>query len=229
MIFPKAKLFFSNGNKILPVWFMFLAIGWITPWAMAEDQAALQENPPTSEEFLRGALRSLLEETFADFPKTTSGLVILKAEEARSENWLLEDELVAYLISLNYQVSLNANDSNTNLSESKFLFYRIIDLKLDYPKVRRKGFLKEKLVTRTAGLNLSFREEKEATGEVLWSKRVKQEKTDVVRKSMIKSLNNPAYPFLCPSLSGDSLSKYVEPALVTAVVGGLVYLFFANR
>jgi hypothetical protein len=109
------------------------------------------------------------------------------------------------------------------------LFYRIIDLKLDYPQTYRKGFLKEKLVTRRAVANLSFREENPTTGKVVWLKRGRLERTDVVRKSAIKSLNNQSYPFLSPSLSGDPMNKYLEPALLTAVVGGVIYLFFANR
>jgi hypothetical protein len=102
-------------------------------------------------------------------------------------------------------------------------------LKLDYPQTYRKGFLKEKLVTRRAEVNLSLREENPATGKVIWLKRGRLEKTDVVRKSAIKSLNNQSYPFLSPSLSGDPMNKYLEPALLTAVVGGVIYLFFANR
>ncbi len=211
------------------VWFMFLTVGWVTPLALAENQASPRESPPTNEEFLRGTLRALLEKTFAEFPKNTSDLITLKAEEDRPENWLVEDELVNFLLSLNCQVSLSPVDSNRNLAESKWLYYRIIDLKLDYPKTTRKGFWGEKSVTRKAWLNLSFREEDKTTGKVLWSQRGQTEKSDAVKNNLIKSLNNSSYPFLCPSPSRDPLSRFVEPAVVTTVVGGLVYLFFANR
>ncbi|MFH1336448.1 MAG: hypothetical protein ABII96_08015 [Candidatus Zixiibacteriota bacterium] len=208
---------------------MIAVIGWIAPFSLAQDKITPQENPPTNEEFLRETLRSLFAETFTDFPESASDLLILKAEEDRPEKWLVEDELAVYLLSLNYQVGLKAVDSDSSLPESKSLFYRIIDLKLDYPETHRKGFLKEKLVTRRAVVNLSLREEDPTTGKVIWLKRGKLEKRDVVRKSMIKSSNNQSYPFLSPSLSGDPINKYIEPALLTAVVGGVIYLFFANR
>ncbi|HEX7401542.1 MAG TPA: hypothetical protein VF369_05125 [candidate division Zixibacteria bacterium] len=229
MILPKVKRAFSNRYKNLICYLIIAMIGWIAPFSLAQDKITPQENPPTNEEFLREILRSLFAETFTDFPKLPSDLVVLKAEEDRPENWLLEDELLTYLLSLNYQVGLKAADTNSGLPESKSLFYRIIDLKLDYPETFRKGFLKEKLVTRRAVVNLSLREENPATGKVIWLKRGELEKTDVVRKSMIKSLSNHSYPFLSPSLSGDPMNKYLEPALLTAVVGGVIYLFFANR
>jgi len=64
---------------------------------------------------------------------------------------------------------------------------------------------------------------------VLWSERAKEERSDLIRRSMASSVNNKTYSFLSPSLPDDPQSRYMEPALVVAVVGGLVYLFFANR
>ena len=229
MIFPKAKNTFFHKLRILSVWLFIPAIMLTASLSLAEDKSTIQESPPANEEFLREALRSLFEQTFKDFPEANSKFVFLKTEEDHPANWLLEDELVTYLLSLNYQVGMSSPDSNYNLPESNSLFYRIIELKLDYPKVKRKSFLGEKLVTRRASINLSFRLEDKTSGKVLWSKRGKEEKSDLVKKKMIKSLNNESYPFLSPALSSDLQSKYLEPALVATVVGGLIYLFFANR
>jgi hypothetical protein len=236
MIFLKAKHILFGKLKILfqwiqirTVWLLIPAIILTASLSLAEDKSTIQESPSSNEEFMRKALRSLFEQTFNDFPKEDFRLIFLKEEEDHPANWLLEDELVSYLLFSNYQVSLGSPDSSYDLPESKSLLYRIIELKLDYPMVKRKSFLGEKLVTRKASINLSFRLEDKTTGKVFWSKRGKEEKSDVVKKSMIKSLNNESYPFLSPALSGDSQGRYLEPALVAAVVGGLIYLFFANR
>jgi hypothetical protein len=229
MILPRVKRTFSNRYRNFILCLVIVMIGGITPLGLAQDKITPEENPPTNEEFLRETLRSLFAETFTDFPQSTSNPLRLKAEEDRPENWLVENELTAYLLSLSHEVGLSDVDSGSDFPESQSLFYRIIDLKLDYPETYRKGFLKEKLVTRRAVANLSFREENPATGQVIWLKRGRFEKTDVVRKSALKSLNNQSYPFLSPSLSGDPLNKYLEPAVLTAVVGGVIYLFFANR
>jgi hypothetical protein len=229
MISQRAESVFSGSHKILIVLLALLSVLRIPSITRAEDHTLSQELPPNNEVFLRGALRSLIEETFSDYPKNTSDFVILKAEEDRPENWLLEDELLTYLLSLNLQVGLSTADSNRYLPESKLLFYRIIDLKLDYPQTQRKGIWGRRSVTRRAWMVLSFREEDRITGKVLWSRRGQSEKTDMVQRSLIPSLSNPSYPFLCPSVSRDPLSRYVEPVLLTTIVGGLVYLFFANR
>jgi len=235
MIVAEAKKFFLRGVKRRPIlkiiltWFLVQAVILTPLKGFAQNKNSIQENPPSNEEFLRESLRSLLGRTFDDFPQAGSKLLLLKAEEDHPANWLLEDELVSYLLSSNYKVALHSTEPNNNLSESQSLFYRIIEMSLNYPKVKRKGFLGERIVTRKASLNLSFRLEDNATGKVLWTKRGKEERSDLIKKSMIKSVNNQSYPFLSPSLPDDPQSRFIEPALVVAVVGGLIYLFFANR
>ena len=235
MIVAEAKKNFLRGEKrrlilkIILTWFLVQAVILTPLKGFAQNKNSIQENPPSNEEFLRESLRSLLGRTFDDFPQAGSKLLLLKAEEDHPANWLLEDELVSYLLSSNYKVALHSTEPNNNLSESQSLFYRIIEMSLNYPKVKRKGFLGARLVTRKASLNLSFRLEDNATGKVLWTKRGKEERSDLIKKSMIKSVNNQSYPFLSPSLPDDPQSRFIEPALVVAVVGGLIYLFFANR
>jgi hypothetical protein len=109
------------------------------------------------------------------------------------------------------------------------LFYRIIDLSLSYPQIEREGFFGARLLTRKASLNLSFRLEDGTTGRVLWSEKGKEERSDQIKRSLARSVNNRTYPFLSPALPDDPQSRYLEPAMVIAVVGGLIYLFFANR
>ena len=235
MIVSKAKKLFVTGVKrclilkIICAWFLAQVVCWTPVESFAEENKRIQENPPSNEEFLRESVRSLLGRTFDDFPPAFSKPLLLKAEENHPANWLLQDELVSYLLSLNYQVVLHATEPDENLLESWALFYRIIEMSLDYPKTKRKGFFGTRLVTRKTSLNLSFRLEDNATGKVLWTKRGKEERTDLIKKSRIKSVNNQSYSFLSPSLPDDPQSKFIEPALVVAVVGGLIYLFFANR
>ena len=235
MIVPKAKKLFLIGVKrrlvlkIICAWFLACVV-WLSHLeSFAEESEKFLENPPSNEEFLRASIKPLLGRTFDGFPQANLKLLLLKAEEDHPANWLLEDELLTYLLSLNYQVTLHSTERNSILSESQSLFYRIIEMSLDYPKIKRKGFLGERIVTRKASLNLSFRLEDKVTGKVLWTKREKEERSDLIKKNRIKSVNNQSYPFLSPSLPADSQSRFIEPALVVAVVGGLIYLFFANR
>ena len=235
MIVPKAKKPIPVGMKRYPIlkiiiiWFLAQMVMLGPLESFAQESNTIEENPPSNEEFLRESIRSLLGRTFDDFPEANSKFFLLKTEEQHLGNWLLEDELLGYLLSSHYQVVLHSTEPNNNLAESQSLFYRIIGMSLDYPEIKRKGFLGKRIVTRKVSLNLSFRLEDRATGKVLWAKRGKEERKDLIKKSMVKSVNNQFYPFLSPSLPDDPHSKFIEPALVVAVVGGLVYLFFANR
>jgi hypothetical protein len=210
--------------------FLLIQLVLVAPgvgWAESENQ--IQNPSPSNEEFLRESIRSLIGNTFDDFPRSHSKFILLKTDKEHPANWLLEDELISYLLSSQYQVGLLYNENSEKSAGSLLLFYRIIELSLDYPEIKRKGFFGRRFVTRRASLNFSFRLEDNETGRVLWSKRGKDKRIDQIERSMIKSLNNESYPILSPSLPQDSLSRFIEPALVVAVVGGLIYLFFANR
>lgn len=235
MIVPKAKSPFLSGMKrsfilkIVCVWFLF-QLGWMNSGeTSAEEKAVIQENPVSNEEFLRETIRTLLGRTFSDFPKAESKTLLLKAEEEHPGSWLLEDELLFYLLTSNYQVTLHSAQPTSDFSNSWSLFYRIIDMSLEYPEIKRKGFLGKRIVIRKASVNLSFRLEDDSTGKVLWTNRGKEERSDQIKKGTIKSINNRSYPLLSPTLPGDPQSRFIEPALVVAVVGGIIYLFFANR
>jgi hypothetical protein len=213
---------------ILILLVIFLAISFPVQ-VFAESDEQEKETLVSNEEFLRESVRVLLHKAFLDFPRGESRFICLNSEEENPANWLLEDELVSYLQSKNFQVALHPGGVQNEFPESWALFYRIIQMKLSYPQVKRKGFFGHKLVTREAKLNVSFRLEEKESGKVLWTKRETEERSDVVKKQTIKYLNNDSYSFLSPSLPQDLQAKYIEPALVAAVVGGLIYLFFANR
>ncbi|UCB51817.1 MAG: hypothetical protein JSV10_07475 [Candidatus Zixiibacteriota bacterium] len=208
---------------------LFVQLATLGHDAIGQTKESEDENPPSNEEFLRQSVRSLFERTFDDFPEAGSHPVFLQAEREHPANWLLEDELVSYLLSMKYQVALRSSEPEGNSREFNSLFYRIIEMRLDYPEVRRKGLLGGRMVSRRASLNLSFRLEGGAAGRVLWTKRGQEENSDLVKRSRVKSINNDSYPILNPSLPDDPQSRFLEPALVAVVVGGLIYLFFASR
>jgi hypothetical protein len=218
----------------LPLSKFFLILSWVflsislPLQVLADSDEQEKEIPVSNEEFLRQSVRDLFDNAFFDFPQSEPRFVLVSSEEENYADWLLEDELVSYLQSLDFQVALHPGGQKETPGAWS-LFYHIIEMKLSYPQVKRKGFFGHKLVTRKAKVNLSFRLEEKESGKVLWIKRKTQEKSDVVEKQAIKFLNNASYPFLSPPLPEDLQTRYLEPALVAAVVGGLIYLFFANR
>ena len=220
-----------KASFILRIFFACLLVELVisTPGGFGQTDEAVEENPPSNEEFLRQCVKSLFERTFDDFPEAGSRLLLLQPEREHPANWLLQDELISFLLSMKYQVALGSSETGGNSGESNSLFYRIIEMRLDFPEARRKGLLGARMVSRRSHLNLSFRLEDKSTGKVLWTRRGQEESSDLVKRSMVESLNNESYPILSPSLPDDPQSRFLEPALVAVVVGGLIYLFFASR
>jgi hypothetical protein len=184
----------------------------------------------TNELFLRESIQEHLKQTLTDFPKESPRFIFIHSEAKHPASWLLDEELTSYLTSKGFPVALPQKEfKSENFGKSWELSYRIIELKLEYTKTKSKNFLGKRFLTRRSDLNLSFRLMEKDTGKILWTNRKNYTRSDVIPKKTIPGIENENYPFLSPNLPKSTTSKYIEPALVAAVVGGLVYLFFASR
>lgn len=236
MRMPKVKRHQEMKHKILKIVKMLriLIIALFFFFAGETTFAQSQDSVFNNENFLRESVRIVLKDNFSDFPESRNKLIFLEAEKKHQAFWLLEEELLSFLKELNYDVGLSGNqkfDFSEGFIEkdSWKLSYRVLELKLSYPKLKSTGFLKEKIVIRRAYLNLYFRLTDLSSGKILWTKKMEDKREDEIKKGWIKNLNNETYPFLSPQLPQSNLEKYLEPAMVAFFVGGLVYLFFANR
>ena len=96
-----------------------------------------------------------------------------------------------------------------------------------YPRVKRKFWLGPKRVDRYARVRIDLRWKKE--NDVLWAESVEHYASDRVPFGALRYLENDAYAFAKPELSGGSGGRFVEPLAVAGVIGGLVLLFYANQ
>jgi len=189
-----------------------------------------EKKAKTNEVFLRESIQQVLKQAFTDFPKGRPQLVFIRPESENPANWLLEEELSSHLSAEGFSVALPRQEiKSVGFEDCWDLFYRIIELRLEYPRVKSKKLFGKKWVTRQTDLNLSFRLTEKSTAKILWTKRKNHTRSDLIPKKMLPGIRSKQYTFLSPELPETATSKYLEPALVTAVVGGLVYLFFASR
>ena len=66
-------------------------------------------------------------------------------------------------------------------------------------------------------------------GELRWQTEAKSEIADFVPKSRIEVLQSSSYDFADTELEEKNWAKFVEPIIVSAVLGSLIYIFFTNR
>lgn len=113
--------------------------------------------------------------------------------------------------------------------EGMVLTFRLVEFGVTYHDSWRRGFLGPRVVERLASVNLFCRLVSGDAEEILWVGRGKAERLDIVPKSRLDLLEGLSYPFTVPTLRQAPLSRLLEPVLVTGIVGGLVYLFYANQ
>jgi hypothetical protein len=180
--------------------------------------------PLNNEAFLRQTIKQALEDCLKDAP-IDSQMVWIQEEGENQSAWLVREEMVSFL---SRRGPVGSGKKELLESSSLVLSYRIIKLNLEYPEIKRKKLFGKSWIKREAQVALSFNLS-DPDGRILWSKRGERKNSDLLRKEDLFSLNNRQYPFLCPEVPASTWGKYLEPAVVTVVVGGLIYLFFANR
>ena len=82
---------------------------------------------------------------------------------------------------------------------------------------------------RLAQVELHMRLMEEGGRRVTWSKNVQHSTSDVISYGSAAYLESAAYAFAKPERSPSFLTKLYEPLIVTAIVGGLVFLFYSNQ
>jgi hypothetical protein len=68
-----------------------------------------------------------------------------------------------------------------------------------------------------------------ASGRVLWTSDAAHNLVDVVPHGQLGRVEDDRFTDLKGEVPERNLSRYVEPIIVVAVVGGLIALFFQNR
>ena len=109
------------------------------------------------------------------------------------------------------------------------LTYRITELGMEYPRVRRSHFVGRKMVERHAYASLSARVVDESTGALLWVGESKGSERDVVPASELTFLEGKGESWQKGNMPSGKLGALIEPLVVAAIVGGLVYLFYSNK
>ena len=145
--------------------------------------------------------------------------VLLAAQSEHDANWVVEHSLADGLLKRNFTV---ARDTSAATGESPRLDYRIVDLHLSGWSGLRGGE-----VLRRCRLTLGMR--LLSSGELVWQQEATSLIRDVIPKNRLDVLENETYDFADLELEERSWGRFVEPAIVSSVLGTLVYLFFSNR
>ncbi len=109
------------------------------------------------------------------------------------------------------------------------LTYRVTELRMEYPRVWRPHLVGRKMVERHAYASLSVRVVDEKTGALLWVGESTASERDAVPASELSFLEGDGEDWQKGVMPAGRLGGLIEPLVVAAIVGGLVYLFYSNK
>jgi hypothetical protein len=142
-------------------------------------------------------------------------LIGVASASSHPSNWLFEHLLIQDL--LNRGLAVAASDSaGTRLS------WRVVDLSIN----GQSGMLGGSVTRRC---RVVLRVELHEAGELIWSGDGHGELRDRIPKGEIDALQHSRFGFAKTDLQQRTWGKFVEPVIITSVLGSLVYLFFSNR
>ena len=147
--------------------------------------------------------------------------LLIAPREKHDANWIVEHLLIEQVLSRGIAVVL---DTAAVDSTATRLSYRIVDLSMG-------GWsgLMGTSVTRECRIEIALRLSQEGDGAVLWQSSAPARRSDRVPKARLDALANDEYAFADTQIEKRSWGKVAEPAIVSGVLGMLVYFFFSNR
>ena len=197
----------------------------VLAWGVLVQAGWAQEKPLTNFEFVRDAVSSACGQLLADIDTGQLSNELKIAPTGTHEgNFLVESVLSDVLTSAGHPVSIAADATGLTLE------FEIVDLGVSYLRVRRHAWLGNKRVEREARARIFARLVDEQQGTILWSSQLESRLIDEVPHSELAVLtdrNDTEY--LKAELPERSWNKFVEPAVVTGIVIGLIVLFFSNQ
>lgn len=109
------------------------------------------------------------------------------------------------------------------------LRYRVVLCELSYPEKYRTSPLGSRKVERRASVSIVAQLMHGPREDVTWVGKGNSQQVSVVPAGKLNYLAGTDFPFNPPALEQKGMGAYVEPMLVTGIVAGLIYLFYANQ
>ncbi len=179
---------------------------------------------PTNMDLLVETVASAVNESLGriEMPAdAASAPLLIVAQSKHDANWMVEHLLANRLLMRGFSVTL---DSTAAQSASMRLSYRVLDL-----GVSAYSGLRGSEVSRQGRVTLALRLSDERDDVVHWQDEITRTQRDRIPKKQLDILQHDQFKFAQTELEEQTWSKFVEPVIVSTVLGGLIYLFFSNR
>lgn len=107
--------------------------------------------------------------------------------------------------------------------------YNILGFDFAYKKGKSRGFMRKPMIKRVLEARIRMTVTRLMDGVIVGQEDIFAGYNGEIDPEAVNFVKSVDIPALAPNPPGSGWARIVEPIVVTAAVGGLVYLFFANR
>jgi hypothetical protein len=175
----------------------------------------------TDEELIHSCLRSAAKRLALELTELGFNEICIleRVPKTGNENDAVFIEALSHeMVEMHAKIFFKKED---DVREKPTLFYRIVNQSVLIEE--KEQLLSEPLYVREAKASISYRLLEPSSGEVLQASDITETLTDKISKSEYLDLKKGM------KKSGVSFIRFLEPAIVTAIVAGLMYLFYAQK
>lgn len=169
----------------------------------------------------------------AHLPKTVKKVSLQGVNSADSLNWFLENILFNLLNRQGIDSILIQPKSGAavfNFKNTILIKFSIISLDLNYETESHWRITNKSTVNRHFDVHLFFQIIDEQNGTILWSGEGSRQYMDQVNQKQISKLESKSIQFTRAKFHHRSVySRFIEPVIVIATTGTIIYLFYAFR
>jgi hypothetical protein len=181
--------------------------------------ASAQNSVLTNEQVVIGSVREAVLESRCCSDLGDIHLSLAKTGVLRPVSYGLADGL-----------RLLGNSVSTEVGKAPIdIDYDLLGFDFAYHKGSSQGFMHKPMIKRVLDARIRISARRTGDGAILKTDELTVAYADEVDPESAYLIRSLDIPELSPDPPGSRWSKIVEPVVVTAAVGGLVYLFFANR
>ncbi|MFZ1947907.1 MAG: hypothetical protein WAW06_10220 [bacterium] len=190
-----------------------------------------QEAYPTNIEMVERAVRAAVDSMKVAPVAGRPAYLEVDAGSGTEAAWLVDNVLTGRLIEEGWNVRAKGSEKDSALvaAPEYLLKLRVGELGLIYARSWRRHLFFGKAVERVARVSFFYDLVDRTDDSVVRASSARAEVRDVVPASALRALADSKYPFASPVLEKSQWDRYVEGALVLAIVGVLVYLFYSNK
>ncbi|MCD6379840.1 hypothetical protein J7M07_05275 [bacterium] len=174
-----------------------------------------------------------IDEILANMPsiEKEKRVVLVKGRGLGEIDFVFENALLQQTNNAGMSVSRKTDiaDSTETVQTGYELNYQVLEMSLTYPEISRSWWIGAKEVERNARIHLFVQLVDIKSGDIIWIGETEKTFNDVIPYSFLDKVEDETYSFTKPERSEFSLSKLIQPVIVTGIVSGLVYLFFSNQ